>query len=130
MFFWCTQFTTEDCSQYYSVTLKECPSGKFSSKSFYAASNAHPVVMLSCLKVVLGLAPKVEAFYWSAIDSKVSIADIFIRKGIVSESISEMCSSCKEGRESINLSLHCDTTPFLLESFFKRLACNGACWDL
>lgn len=73
--------------------------------------------------VWLGLAPpRVETFYWLAVSSRVSTADIIRRRGMVPESISVMCLLCNKEWEKIDhLFLCCEFSyslwcPFLVKS--------------
>lgn len=68
-------------------------------KSLYTSVVAQSPLMQIWLGLVL---PRMEAFYWLAVASKVSTADNLRRRGMLADSISDTCSlSGKEG-ESIN----------------------------
>lgn len=81
--------------------------GKLDSLRFFSFKfflwELEPVVRPSCAFVWMGLAPpRVEAFCWLAMASKISITDNLRTRGLRMDSISDMCYHSGRERESID----------------------------
>ena len=74
----------------------------------------------------MGLAPpRMEAFCWLAIAGKISTTDNLRRRGLLSESISDICCLCRRKRESIDhLFIHCEIALTIWGHFLKRMRCG------
>lgn len=85
---------------------KPCPSGLFSSRSFFKVKEEVQIVRLCGLPVWLGLAlSRVEVFLW-LVSEVVPTVDNF-RRGMLSKAISGMCVLCGKKRETADhLFLH------------------------
>ena len=101
-------------------------SGLFSSKSFYRELDLIDEKR-SCALVWMGLAPpRVEAFCWLAISGKISTAEN-LRRGLLSESISDICCLRKRKRESMDhLFIHNEMASTIWGHSLKNAAWNGA----
>lgn len=105
---------------------KPSTSREFSAKAFYSAlEGTHPHRTLSSL-VWLGLAPpRVEAFCWLAVASKVSTVDNLRRRGLASNNISDTCVMCGKEGLAIHMFLQCELAVSIWSNFIGR---SGLAW--
>lgn len=75
----------------------------------------------------LGLAPhRVKAFCWAAVSGRVSTENVLRRRGLISKSISDLCSLCgKERKMIVHLFLHYEFSYFLWCQFLMK---SGLVW--
>ena len=110
-------------SEYCSI-WKPNSTGLFSTRSFYREIHPFSEVWSPCALVWTGLAPpRVEAFCWLAVAGKISTAYALRRNGLMSNSISDMCSLRGRELESIDhFFIHCDIASFIWGVFSKNVA--------
>ena len=106
--------------------MKLDSAGQFSSRSFYRDIDPFSVVRSPSASAWMGLAPpRVEAFCWLAMAGKISMTDS-LRRGLVSEAISDLGCFCGREMESIDhLFIRCDVATSIWSYFLKEC---GVSW--